>query len=155
MLLILILRYRARTHANKFVLKFLRLLPDFLGLIPKVRGWSIATFKYSENVCELNISAVPEPRAWFRINNRECAGIADPFLFKNNDLYYLFFEYEYKKHFHKVVDIAYATSKNGTDWKFEKKILKESFPKSFPHVFEMEGDVYMLPECYKSSQVEL
>jgi len=152
---ILILRYRARTHTNKFILKFLRLLPSSFGFIPKVRGWSITTFRTNKSINELTMLEIPKQHVWFQIKNKECGGVADPFLIKHDKVYYLFFEYEYKKHLYKDADIAYAISKDGINWKYKNKILEESFHQSFPYVFKMKGSFYMLPESYQSNEVRL
>lgn len=137
------------------MLRIIRLFPRFLGLVPRVEGWSIVSFESSKRITEFSMALVPKRRAWFRIKNKECGGVADPFLLKHQDQYYLFFEYEYKKHLYKDADIAYATSQDGLHWTFQKKILEESFHQSFPYVFKEKGVFYMLPESYQTSQVRL
>lgn len=149
------LKHRSNTHSNKFVLKFIRLFPDFMGLVPKVRGWSIITFETDKNLHEISSASIPKKTKWFTIHDGTCGGVADPFLVKHKDLYYLFFEYEYKKHLYKEADIAYASSTNGIHWVFKKKVLEESFHQSFPYVFKEKGTFYMLPESYQSNQVRL
>ncbi|MDT7831936.1 hypothetical protein RQM59_06060 [Flavobacteriaceae bacterium S356] len=133
----------------------MQILPSFFGFTSKVRGWSIATFRINKGISEITMLDVPKQRQWFQVKNKECGGVADPFLIKHNNRYYMFFEYEYKKPLYKDADIAYATSKDGINWTYKEKILEESFHQSFPYVFKMKGDFYMLPESYQSNQVRL
>ncbi len=153
-LLNLYLKYRAKKHSNKFVEKAIKKI-GLLNLIKlKRQGWAITFFRTEKSIVTLNNSFINK-KNWFQIFNSECSGVADPFLIKEKEKYYLFFEYEYKKTKNKGADIAYAVSTNGIDWVFKQKILQENFHQSFPYVFKKNDEFYMLPESYQSKQVRL
>lgn len=149
-----VLFMRSRTHNNKFIENALKKLKLTKHLKTNKLGWNIITVKSNKSLIALNNLLIPA-KSSFSINNSECSGVADPFLFKNRDIYYLFFEYEYHKYLKKGADLALATSKNGLDWVFQQKILQEPFHQSFPYVFKIDEDFYMLPESYQSNQIRL
>lgn len=79
--------------------------------------------------------------------------VADPFLLNENSNWYLFFEvYNISS---KQGDIAFATSKDTKKWKYEKIILDESFHLSYPYIFKLESDYYMIPESYEANSIRL
>lgn len=145
---------RSNNHSNKFIENLINKynLQDFLSV--KKQGWNIITFKTSKNISEFNTSLIPTKNI-FSIINDECSGVADPFLIKDNNRYYLFFEYEYHKYLNKGADIAYAESDNGIDWVYKQKIITEPFHQSFPYVFQEDSSYYMIPESYQSNKVLL
>ena len=92
-------------------------------------------------------------------------GAADPFIFKN----YIFAELmdpklnstiiegrENNKYIrlklHKGGYIAVAKNENPLIF---KPILKDKFHFSYPHIFEYNNDIYMIPETYQSLQLRL
>jgi hypothetical protein len=79
--------------------------------------------------------------------------VADPFLVKEDDTWYLFFEvYNIST---QQGDLAVATSTNTWFWKYQKVILDEPFHLSYPYVFKWENDYYMIPESYEANAVRL
>ncbi len=72
--------------------------------------------------------------------------VADPFLFRTPELWYLFFEVTVP-----LGRIAFATSVDGVDWKYRHIVLAESFGLSYPHVFESDGAYWMTPESGSQS----
>ena len=79
--------------------------------------------------------------------------VADPFMLKVRDTWYMFFELT--NQFHHKGEIALATSQNAFEWKFEQIVLAEPFHMSYPYVFEWEGDFYMVPETGRDKSVRL
>lgn len=79
--------------------------------------------------------------------------VADPFMIKVNNTWYMFFEvkngYDYQ------TDIAYATSSDGFNWEYKEIVLNEQFSQSYPYVFEWEGEYYMVPESYPTNSIRL
>jgi len=148
------LYFRSKRHSNKVFEKFIIKNPFNLFLKPNKQGWTIVTFKTTGLVSNLNLSKLTLKRA-LKIRDKTCSGMADPFLFKEKGVFYLFFEYEYHKTLNKGADLAYAISKNGLEWTYKKKILKEPFHQSFPYVFKYKENHFMLPESYQSNQVRL
>ena len=79
--------------------------------------------------------------------------VADPFLIKEGETWYLFFEvYDNDT---KQGDLAVATSKNTWIWNYQKVIMDEPFHLSYPYVFKSEDDYYLIPESYQANSVRL
>lgn len=79
--------------------------------------------------------------------------VADPFMIRVNSTWYMFFELKNKKT--NQGDIGLAMSKDGLKWEFHGVVLDEVFHLSFPHVFEWEGQFYMVPESRQTKSVRL
>ena len=79
--------------------------------------------------------------------------VADPFLVKEGDTWFLFFEvYNLDT---KQGDLSVASSRNLITWKYEGVILDEAFHLSYPYVFKAEGAYYLIPESYEDNSVRL
>jgi len=76
--------------------------------------------------------------------------VADPFLFFDNDLWYMFFEVAFEERV-----ISLATSPNGLDWTYDQIVLNEVVQLSFPFVFKHNQRYYMVPETKYLSEVRL
>ena len=79
--------------------------------------------------------------------------VADPFMLPTPAGWCLFFE---------VLDwesnrgrIWLATSPDGLRWEYRQIVLAEAFHLSYPHVFEWQGEHYMIPESYQAEAVRL
>ncbi len=81
------------------------------------------------------------------ITDMEAEFIADPFLIKEDETFYLFFEAFNTKT--KQGDIGLAASKNGLEWIYQQVVLDEPYHLSYPCVFKYENEYYMLPACGK------
>lgn len=79
--------------------------------------------------------------------------VADPFMVKDNGLWYLFFEV--LNGYSKNGDIGLASSKNGIDWEYQQIVLDESFHLSYPYVFKNKDTYYMIPESRHGKAVKL
>lgn len=79
--------------------------------------------------------------------------VADPFLIRHDDLWYMFFEVlndlTYKG------EIAVAVSKDARSWEYQGLVLVEDFNVSYPYVFRRQGRFYMVPEMYQQDCVRL
>lgn len=79
---------------------------------------------------------------------------ADPFLFVFDDTLFLFYEKLYT-----TSGTGYICMKSTNDlknWSDEVAVLKEDFHLSFPFVFkDIDGEVYMLPECSENGSIRL
>jgi hypothetical protein len=76
------------------------------------------------------------------IKDIECCGVADPFITKKDNLWYMFFEVISKKP--RKGDIGLAISKNAIDWSYKKIVLKEDFHLAYPYIFEWQDNYYMI-----------
>jgi hypothetical protein len=79
--------------------------------------------------------------------------VADPFLWRSDDSWHMFFEV-YAKATERGV-ISHATSDDGIRWRYDRVVLEEPFHLSYPHVFEHEGQIYMTPESGAANEVRL
>jgi hypothetical protein len=82
------------------------------------------------------------------------AGIADPFLFEQSDLIYLF--YELIQTSNPAAKIAVSVyDPNNHSWSFCSIVLDEPFHLSYPYVFRHGSDIYMIPESKGARSVRL
>lgn len=79
--------------------------------------------------------------------------VADPFLLRRADRWYLFFEIWNTAT--NRGEVAFATSDTGLVWHYERVVLREAFHLSYPQVFEWQGAVYMIPETREDHAVHL
>lgn len=79
--------------------------------------------------------------------------VADPFLLRHSDTWYMFFETLERETKRGV--ISYATSVDGRTWEYRKVVITEPFHLSYPHVFEWGGDHYLIPESHEDFSVRL
>jgi hypothetical protein len=79
--------------------------------------------------------------------------VADPFMCLANDCWYLFFE---ALNFNRGKgEIGLATSQDGLSWQYQKIVLREDFHLSYPYVFQVENDYFMIPETFEDRSVRL
>jgi hypothetical protein len=79
--------------------------------------------------------------------------VADPFLVRANDDWWLFFEV-----LHATLrrgQVGVAVSRNGREWEYCRIVLDEPFHLSYPLVFQWNGAYYMTPETASQRQVRL
>ena len=79
--------------------------------------------------------------------------LADPFMIVREGVYYLFFEILLRGENKGV--IGHAVSADGFDWQYRGVVMKEEFHLAYPHVFEWNGQVYMVPESHDDFSVRL
>jgi hypothetical protein len=79
--------------------------------------------------------------------------VADPFLVKDGDAYWMFIEVLNRET--DQGDIAVAVSPDGLHWSYDRIVLDEPFHLSYPQVFAWEGDHYMIPESGADGSVRL
>ncbi len=81
---------------------------------------------------------------WSDVTDCPAEFIADPFLFHDNNQWFLFFEILNAET--RQGDIGLATSPNGTEWTYHGIVLNEPFHLSYPYVFKHNDTIYMIPE---------
>lgn len=79
--------------------------------------------------------------------------VADPFLIKVKNKYYLFYEILDFISCKGVIGVSESVDKY--NWIYKGIILKEDFHLSYPQVFEINNEYYMIPESYQSGQVRI
>ena len=70
--------------------------------------------------------------------------VADPFLFRRDGRWYLFFEALQAGTGRGVIGLA--VSDDARSWSYQGVVLQEEFHLSYPHVFAHGNEVYMTPE---------
>ena len=83
------------------------------------------------------------------VSDIEAEFVADPFMLRTDDRWYMFFEVLHRETQRGV--IALATSDDGFNWKYEQVVLEEPFHLSYPYVFDWQGERYMVPETLGAS----
>lgn len=79
--------------------------------------------------------------------------VADPFMVRRHDTWYMFFEvYNYDT---SRGEVGLATSKDGLTWRYKQIVLREPFHLSYPYIFESDGRYYMIPESHQAQSVRL
>jgi hypothetical protein len=87
------------------------------------------------------------------VSDVPAAFVADPFILRRDERWYLFFEVM-RADTHRG-EIAVATSPDGINWTYEQVVLAEPFHLSYPYVFEVDGEVFMVPETREARSVRL
>lgn len=79
--------------------------------------------------------------------------VADPFVIRKDDLWYMFFEALNTAD--GLGDICLATSTDFFNWSYQQVVLNEPFHLSYPYVFEWNDEYYMIPETYQANEIRL
>ena len=79
--------------------------------------------------------------------------VADPFMVEENGIWYMFFEV--MEAITQKGKIGLATSKNGFDWDYQKIVIDEEFHLSYPYVFQVKDDYYLIPESNEKDSIRL
>jgi len=87
------------------------------------------------------------------VSDIKTAFVADPFMLRINNTWYMFFEVMNQQT--NKGEIGLATSKDGMKWAYQEIVLAEPFHLSYPYVFEWKSDIYMIPESFQSGSIRL
>lgn len=79
--------------------------------------------------------------------------VADPFMVKENSIWYMFFEVMNANT--KQGDIGLAMSNDGLNWTYNQIVLDEPFHLSYPYVFRWRTQYYMIPESRQAGSIRL
>ena len=79
--------------------------------------------------------------------------VADPFMIEADGAWHMFFEVMNSER--RKGEIGLATSQDCLAWNYQRIILTEPFHLSYPHVFYLNGEHYMIPETYQANSVRL
>jgi len=79
------------------------------------------------------------------VTDRQASFVADPFLFHDNNVWYMFFEVMSPAY---GEEIGVATSGDGFHWAYQQIVLSNpQYRFSFPQVYKVNGNYYMVPDC--------
>jgi hypothetical protein len=112
--------------------------------------WSIAIYTGATP-----FSLEPAPPVLTKANITDIAAdfVADPFMLRHDHTWRMFFEVMPTTT--QRGEIGLATSNDALTWTYERIVLREPFHLSYPHVFESQGEYYMLPETLDAGAVYL
>lgn len=79
--------------------------------------------------------------------------VADPFMIRAENAWHMFFEVMNAES--KKGDIGLASSNDGFRWNYRQIVLTEPFHLSYPYVFFLDGEYYMIPESYEANAIRL
>ena len=79
--------------------------------------------------------------------------VADPFMIFENGTWYMFFEVMNAEN--EQGEIGLAVSNDGLSWGYRQIVLKEPFHLSYPYVFKLGCEYYMIPETLGAESVLL
>lgn len=128
---------------------------DYFERIIITRQFSSAIFETNSENCFLIenkkcIKRFKTPK--LNIGNKAVT-IADAFLYSNGYQMSLFYELQDS---YRAKGILMETNTNDlVHWSKPTKALEEQFHLSFPNVFDLDGEIWMLPETFMSKQVRL
>ncbi len=78
--------------------------------------------------------------------------VADPFIFFENEQWYMFFE-ALMKDTGGIGAIGLAKSSDGLRWNYDRIVLQNSWHNSYPFVLKHDGRYYMIPESYQQNAI--
>lgn len=87
------------------------------------------------------------------VTDVEAAIIADPFMLNVDRTWYMFFEVFDLQSRRGVIGLAIST--DTFHWTYQQVVLAEEFHLSYPYVFRLGSDYYMIPEAYQSKSIRL
>ncbi|MDH5325894.1 MAG: discoidin domain-containing protein [Gammaproteobacteria bacterium] len=130
------------------------ILALFLHVPFAAADWSIGIYEGSTPISAGPVSGVPNAVITAADVTDVPAGfVADPFLFRDAGTWYMFFEILNLNT--SEGDIGYATSPDGYNWTYQQIVLDESFHLSYPQVFQVGGQYYMIPETGDTDSIRL
>lgn len=148
-----------------------KIITVLLTLIVSALGVYIFIFKYPikitrENIWAIGIYEGRSPFLFFDpidtknpvisaadVKDVKASFVADPFLFKKDTIWYMFFEVFNSLSNHG--DIGLAESKDGRSWKYQRIILDEEYHLSYPYIFEYDSSIYLIPENATADELNL
>jgi hypothetical protein len=87
------------------------------------------------------------------VNDADAAFVADPFMVREKNSWYMFFEV--MNNTSGNGDVGLASSKDGLSWEYQQIVLDEPFHLSYPHVFLNGTNYYMILETNKEKMLRL
>jgi len=121
----------------------------------KKSQWTIGFYIIKKNEL-LNLDINKKPISLIKyhdISDFNASFVADPFLIKHSNKIYCFFEILKTKEHKGVIGVAEST--DGINFKYKKVVLEENFHLSYPNVFRINNEYYMVPESGANNDVRL
>ncbi|WP_240418158.1 hypothetical protein [Paenibacillus periandrae] len=142
------------------VKKHIQMIMNWLYLIRKgmmVQKWSIAVFHADDIIVsakilyDMNLD-IPTLQA-SNVTDVQAEFVADPFIIKHDLQFFMFFEVMNKASGRG--EIAVATSLDGSKWDYQQVVMREPFHLSYPQIFKVKDEIFMIPETAETNRVLL
>lgn len=115
--------------------------------------WSIGIY-LGESLLNFSAKNIKNPVLTARdITDVQAHFVADPFMVRENGIWYMFFEVLNASD--KKGDIGLATSSDALNWTYRQIVLHEPFHLSYPYVFKWENEYYLIPESHQNNSIRL
>lgn len=116
--------------------------------------WSVGLYAGRSPLTLAPLAGVPNPvLSAADVTDVPAGFVADPFLLRRGGGWHLFCEVLNRESGRG--EIALATSGDGRRWTYERVVLREPFHLSYPHVFVVGDEVFMVPETLSAGAVRL
>jgi hypothetical protein len=118
----------------------------------KAAVWSIGIFSGLKLSALKPVTEMPVLSAE-RITDIPAEFVADPFMIQAGNIWHMFFEVMNAETGRGEVGLA--KSVDGIRWDYQKIVLSESFHLSYPYVFGVGGEYFMIPESHEENAIKL
>lgn len=126
--------------------------PEPPATVRRIPEWSIAIAS-GRTLTTLTVPAGSPVLARQHVHDVPAAFVADPFMIRGSNGWYLFFEVFNTAG--RKGEIGLARSVDGGSWVYDRIVLAEPFHLSYPHVFSRDDDVFMIPETHQTCSIRL
>ncbi len=136
----------------KLPAKLLNQLP--IGIPIKQNQWSIGIYIGKSPFDFVSSKKIKNPVITRKhVSDVYAAFVADPFMLKVDNTWYMLFEILNNKTGRG--EIGLATSQDTVNWQYRQVVLSEPFHLSYPYVFQWMNEYYMVPETYEANSIRL
>jgi hypothetical protein len=116
--------------------------------------WSIAIYEGESPFCLAPKIGIQNPVLTYQhVTDVPATFVADPFMVSDNGVWYMFFEVLNAET--QNGEIGLATSVDSVHWTYRQIVLRESYHLSYPYVFQVDKQYYMVPETFMSGSINL
>jgi hypothetical protein len=114
--------------------------------------WSIAIYEGESPFRMTPKPGIENPVLTYRhVADVPATFVADPFMVHESGVWYMFFEVLNEATGNG--EIGLATSSDGQSWIYRQIVLREPFHLSYPYVFRVGRDYYMVPETLRAGSI--
>jgi hypothetical protein len=118
----------------------------------KAPVWSIGIFSGS-NISALEPATERAVLCAEQVTDIPAEFVADPFMIRVGNTWHMFFEVMNADRGRG--EIGLATSVDAIHWDYQQIVLSEPFHLSYPYVFTLDGEYFMIPESFEANAVKL
>lgn len=120
------------------------------------RVYSIGIYEGASPLTLSPAAGAANPAITYRdVSDAVATTVADPFMFRVDGAWHMFFEVVTWRGGSRRGEIALATSRDGLRWLYQRIVLTEPFHLSYPYVFEWGSEQFMVPESRRAGAVRL